>query len=230
MIATRRAAVAALLLLGACAAAPERGYYRPEDAEPGPVIASHHVESEQAALDLRCQGVYENLVGGVPTVTVHVQAEITRPASGQLVVAREGWRVACEGPDGRLSLGVSEIWQGRERVVGDLTVPGFRRRAFDLFFDTTALVGRPPPPWLALSWRGGPGAAGLAGRCRFERIPPGSPYLPAPDPVADRDFGLRDGYYLPGAVTLGPRALQPSDEERAHYLHHAPDRFFPWIP
>lgn len=232
MIALRRGSLAlALLAAGACASPPERGYYRPAGAAPQPTLQAVFVETDGAALALSCQGVYENVVDGEPTVTVHVQAEITRRSSDPLVLARPGWRVRGEDGDGApLALRLADVWHGRERIMGDLAVPGFRRRAFDLFFDDATRVGEPLPAWLELSWRGGPGAEGLAGSCRFERIPPGDPTLPEGAPVGDADFGVRQGYYLPGDVFLGERALQPSDEERAHYMHHAPRRRPAWLP
>jgi hypothetical protein len=64
----------------------------------------------------------------------------------------------------------------------------------------------------------------MSGQCLFERISDDHPLCPSDEPVGDPAFGLRDGYYLPGRVRLGPRALRPTGEERMHYVFHSPWR------
>lgn len=222
------ALIAALLLLAGCAAAPPRGYYRPAGAAPveGP---GAHVEQDAGSQVLaRCQGVYANQVHGRRTATVHVQLEVARTAGGDLLVPRGSLvvdvRPAAGGPPAALA--VSEAFAGGKHVPGDLLVPGWTRRPFDLFFDAPGLLDAGPPGSLLLRWELRADGAATPGQCEFERVPPDDPFSPERLPPADAAFGYRSGWYLPG-VRLGERRLRTSGEQRLHHLFHE-ERGWPW--
>jgi hypothetical protein len=68
----------------------------------------------------------------------------------------------------------------------------------------------------------------LDGQALFRRIRDDEPGAPSPEPIADLAFGMRNGYYLPGRLSLGERQLRPSTEERLHYIFHDPGSWWPW--
>lgn len=221
------------LLATGCATAPERAWYAPLGADFGREIATHREESDDAILELRCQGAYENEVDGVPTLTVHVTLEVARPRSGPLQFPREGWSAHLSGmaDGGSITLPLGEAWSGREPLSGPLVVPSWSRRPFDLFFDAPRLDARALPSRVRVAWSAhAPGGGPLVGQVAFARIAPDDPRCPGEALVDDTAFGLRDGYYLPGRVRLGARALRPSFEERLHYVFHAPRRWLLWPP
>jgi hypothetical protein len=223
------AAVAGALLglLAACSAPAARGYYAPAGVELGATLASHREESSEAVLDVRCQGAYLNRVNGAEALTVHVQLDATRPRPGELRLFRD--RIVADvrlSPDApRVTLPLSEAWSRRQRIEGDLVVPAWSLRPFDLFFDASELAQAAPPESVVVRWEGEAAGAPVAGQCLFERIPEGDPRLPGDEPTGDLAFGMRAGYYLPGQVKLGHRALLPSDEERLHYIFHDPGKW-----
>jgi hypothetical protein len=224
----RSALTAALLLLAACTAAPPRGWYRPAGAPPveGP---GAHVEQDAGTQVLaRCQGVYQNQVDGRRTATVHVQLEVARTAGSDLVLPRAELAVdvrpAGGGPPQALAL--SEAFAGPQREPGDLRVPGWTRRPFDLFFDAPGLLDGGPPDSLLLRWELRADGAATPGQCEFARVPPDDPFSPERLPPADASFGYRSGWYLPG-VRLGERRLRASGEQRLHHLFHE-ERGWPW--
>ena len=210
---------ALLRLLAAAAlagcAVPERGYYAPEGLPRGDTLVPYTEDSADALLDARCQGAYVDSVSGRDVLTVHMQLDIARPRSGDLVFPRDGVVVDIERAGGgtAVELALSEVWSGREPVPGDLVVPPFVRRPFDLFFDAPELADDGPPRSVLLRWSASASARMLTGETRFERIPPDDPRSPSDEPTADKSFGMRNGYYLPGRMALGPRELQPSTEE-----------------
>ena len=219
-----RAALLLLLLAAGCSAPPPRGYYRPAGAPPQEALTPWVGQAQDALLEARCQGCYENEVQGVRVGTVHVQLDLARTRSGDLQLPREQLVVELpavgEAPPRRLA--VSEVYTATHRVRGDLSVPGWTRRPFDLFFDDPALLADGPPASLRLIWELRDGDAVLPGRCDFVLIPDDDPFAPSRLHPADEVFGLRNGYYLPG-VRLGLRGLHTGGEERLHYLFHEPE-------
>ncbi len=222
-IRARCVAVLAAVSAGACSV-PDRGYYAPEGLPYGETLGAYTEESADALLDVRCQGAYVDMVDGRDVLTVHVQLDVARPRSGDLVFPRDAVFVDVERPGGgpAVELSLAEAWSGREPVAGDLVVRPFERRPFDLFFDAPDLVAEGVPAAVLMRWSARGSARMITGQTRFVRIPPGDPRAPSDEPTADQEFGMRNGYYLPGRVALGPRALQPSREERQHYIFHDP--------
>ncbi len=217
-------AAALLLALVGCTAAPPRGYYRPAGRPPAEAIGAYVEQGVEALVELRCQGAYANEVDGRDTASVHVQLEVARTRSGDLTLPRATLTVdvlpAGGGPHRRREL--SEAWAGRDPVPGDLLVPAWTRRPFDLFFDDDALLDGGPPDALLLNWELRDAQNGSPGQCEFVLVPEDEPGGPAALPPADPSFGLRNGYYLPG-VQLGERRLRTSGEERLHHLFHEPE-------
>jgi hypothetical protein len=221
------------LVLGAAlagCAAPERGYYAPAGVDLGPSLEAYRESSDDAIVDLRCQGAYANEVEGDDALTIHLQLDVARPRSGDLRFRREAFVVDLAGapgdPRGRLSL--SEAWSKRERVDGDLVVPAWTRRPFDLFFDAPDGDDRSIPDRVLVRWTAEEGGRALDGQALFRRIRSGEPHAPSDEPLGDVAFGFRDGYYMPGALRLGPRSLRPSTEERMHYVFHQPSGWWRW--
>ena len=214
----------ALLLAAGCSAPAPRGYYRPAGAPPQEALTPWVGQAQDALLEARCQGAYQNEVGEAVLGTVHVQLDVARTRSGDLVLPRDQLMVELpavgEAPPRRLAL--SDVYNGTHRVRGDLTVPGWTRRPFDLFFDDPALLEHGPQPTLRLIWELRDADDALPASCDFELIPDDDPFAPSRLAPADEVFGLRNGYYLPG-VTLGLRRLHTGGEERLHYLFHEPE-------
>jgi hypothetical protein len=215
------------LLAAACTAAPERGYYAPTGASLGEALVAYREESREAVIDVRCQGAYVNTVQGRDVLTIHLQLDVARPRSGELRFPRGDLAVDIAGPPGepRLSLPLGEAWSKREPLAGDPTVEAWTRRPFDLFFDAPDDLDGHVPDDLVVRWTARAGGQPVYGQCQFVRIPPDHLLAPSSDPIADPAFGLRDGYYLPGALKLGRRALRSSSEERLHYVFHSPSRW-----
>ena len=249
MSAARRWAVMLLALAGvACLAPPERGYYAPEGEPVRRSIGSFEGDNPAHHMTVVCQGVYQNTVAGEPVRTVHMQMRLAALTSAPVVITARRLAVDLHapvpGPEGgaggepldpsapRLgpvtTLRPAEIWSRRTPIQGDLIVEGFSRRSFDLFFDEPAPDHEAPPVAVLLRWQGTAGRRPMAGQCQFVRIADDDPLRPGDDPVGDPAFGLQDGYYLPGAIRLGPRALRPTDEERMHYVFHAPRQGWFW--
>jgi hypothetical protein len=214
----------ALLLLVGCAGPEPRGYYRPAGAPPQETVSSWVGQEHEVLIEATCQGVYGNDVESGRVGSVHLQLDLARPRSGDLLLRRDALSVELpaggEGPPRRLAL--SEAWAGAHRVSGDLEVPGWTRRAFDLFFDDPALLEHDPPTSLRLGWELEQGEEVVAGSCEFVLIDDADPFAPSRLAPADKVFGLRNGYYLPG-VRLGFRSLHAQGEERLHYLFHEPE-------
>jgi|GEM_PF-2127656 len=221
-----RASIAAALLacLAGCAAEPPRGYYRPAGMEPGEAIGAYVEQGLDALVEVRCQGVYSNLVDGRRTASVHVQLDVARTRSGDLTLPRATLTVDAEAADGgpHRSLDLSEAWSEHTSVPGDLLVPAWTRRPFDLFFDDDTLLDAGPPHALLLNWELHVGDRSLPGQCEFVLVPDDEPGSPATLEPADEAFGVRNGYYLPG-VQLGERRLRSSGESRMHHLFHEPE-------
>jgi hypothetical protein len=209
--------------LPACFAPPDRAYFAPDGVEYGDSIATHRVERREAHVLARCQGAYVNEVDGRDVLTVHMQLEVMRPRSGELRLTREDLLLdvthAVGVPHEELSL--TEAWSGRQPVAGDLVVPSWARRPFDLFFDTTPDDGALPEQVL-LRWIGRAGNDRVVGQVLFRRIQPTDPRAPSDEPIGDTSFGLRNGYYLPGRMHMRERGLRESAEERMHYVFHDP--------
>jgi len=221
MSARRPIAAALLLALAGCAAPLPRGFYRPEGQAPQDSIGVYVEQGAEALIEARCQGAYIDRVDRQRTGTVHIQLDVARTRSGDISIGRSSITVdvkpATGGPHVRLPL--SEAWSGRERVPGDLFVPGWTRRPFDLFFDDPTLLASGPPSVILLVWELQGDGRVVPGQCEFMLIPDDDPYSPSKLPAAETDFGLRNGYYLPG-VQLGERRLRKADEERLHHLFH----------
>ncbi len=221
-------AVAAWGATVACGAIPERGYYAPEGQPRRPSIGVFTETTPTHQIEARCQGVYVNEVGGETVRTVHVQLNLASVQSLPVMLVRDQIEVDLTGlgVDGRrgvVTLTPSEIWSARDAVSGDLIAAGFARRPFDVFFDQAEpFVLDAPPETVLLRWRGRAEGRPLVGQCRFLRISADDPHLPSSDPVEDPGYGVRDGYYLPGAVRLGQRGLRDTEEERMHYVFHKP--------
>ena len=231
----RALAVVTLLALlvpatAGCTSAGSRGYYFPEGQPPETLLVFRRESTPEATLEIRCQGMYTNSVDGWRVRTVHVQLEVARARDGDLILPRDGLAVEFRVPGSAapLRLPVTATWSGRDRMGEALVVPGWTRRAFDLFFDDRDLVGLEPPTLLAFSWSGRAPEGPFEGRTAFERLPPDDPRVPGDMSDADLTFGLRRGYYLPGPEDLGPRELQASAEDRLHYVFHRPGGWWPW--
>lgn len=225
---SRLALVCVLLTCCACAAPPPRGWYRPAGAPPGPGPGAHVEQGPLLQLTARCQGVYENVVDGRRSASVHVQLEVARTGASELSLPRAALSVdvrpAAGGPRQRQAL--SAAWCGSERAEGDLAVPGWTRRPFDLFFDDPALLEGGPPASLLLCWEARVDGVPVPGQCEFALLPDDAPDSPAALPPADAAFGYRDGWYLPG-VRLGERRLRTRGEQRLHHVFHEPAGW-PW--
>ncbi len=222
---TLRLAVVLLAPMAAgCALAPDRGYYAPEGRPLQTTLLAYREESDEAKIDLRCQGAYVNRVDGERVLTVHLQLDVARPRSGELRFAREDLAVDVGLGPGQphLRLPLAEVWSRREPVPGSLTVMPWSRRTFDLFFDAEDDLDGHVPEDVLVRWTARAGSEPVQGQARFVRIPPQDPLAPSDEALADLSFGMRDGYYMPGRLFLGERRLQPSTEERMHYVFHAP--------
>jgi len=219
-----RALLAAALLLAGCAGPGPRGYYRPAGVPPQESLAAWFGKGDDALVEARCQGCYEDEVEGARTGTVHVQLDVARIRSGDLVIPRDSLVVELPSAGGGepRRLAVTEAYTGRHHVKDDLLVPEWTRRPFDLFFDDPQLLANGPPARLRLSWEQHVGSDVQLGACEFTLIADDDPYAPSRLPPADEVFGLRNGYYLPG-VRLGARRLHALGEERLHYLYHEPE-------
>lgn len=224
MIVVRAATLTLLTALAtACTISPERGYYAPVGVTLGDTIASWNHRDDHVTFDVRLQGIYVNEVAGRDVRTAHVQMEVTRTRSGHLLIPLEGMTMdLVRGTEPRSQeLEVAEAWSGTEPVVDTILVPPWSRRSFDVFFDDVDLDS-PLPEAARLRWRYRVDGRWSFGDCQFHRIDAEDPRLPGAVPIANTDFGIRDGYYLPGWPDLGPRRLRPSDETRRHYLFHKP--------
>jgi len=230
LVPPRTLALALVLATPACFAPPERGYYAPAGANFGDSFATQRQASADLVIDLGCQGAYVDRAHGEEVMTVHLQLEATRPRSGDLLLSREGMTVdvalANGGP--RLRLPLTDAYTRRALLPGDLVVPAWSLRPFDLFFDTPLLADEEPPDSVLLSWTGAAGGEPITGQCLFERIPAGDRRLPGDEPMQDAAFGMRAGYYLPGSVRFGTRQLRDTGEERMHYMFHAPGGWSWW--
>jgi hypothetical protein len=218
----------ALAALAGCSI-PPRGYYVPEGVPYEDSLVPYNERSADAILDARCQGVYVNSVDGRDVLTVHVQLDVERIRSGDLVVPRDAVSVALEPPEGgpAIEVPLAEAWSRREPLPGDLVVPSWSLRPFDLFFDSEELADAEIiPETVLLQWSARAGAHMLVGEARYGRIPDDDPRSPSGKAAADKAFGMYNGYYLPGKVALGERELQPSREERLHYIFHEPRSFW----
>jgi len=222
-------AVAGVSLAG-CTLTPPRGYYVPAGVPLGPSLVPYHEESDDALIDVRCQGAYFDKVDGEQVLTVHLQLDVARPRSGQLVFPRDAFEVdlAAAPGDPRKVLHLSEAWSKRDLVTGPLVVDPWTRKPFDLFFDAGGDDEGTIPDRVLVRWTAVAGGRELDGQALFRRIRDDEPYAPSPEPIADLAFGMRNGYYLPGKLRLGRRQLRPSDEERMHYVFHDPGGWWPW--
>jgi hypothetical protein len=225
-----RAAALASLSLAGCTLAPPRGYYVPAGMELGPSLVAYREQSDDAVIDVRCQGVYVDKVDGEQLLTVHLQLDVARPRSGELRFPQAAFEVdlAAAPGDPRAVLHLSEAWSKREKIMGPLVVSPWTRRPFDLFFDATGDDDGTIPDRLLVRWSAEAGGQTLDGQALFRRIRDDEQYAPSPEPIADLAFGMRNGYYLPGDMRLGARELQPSTEERMHYIFHDPGGWWPW--
>lgn len=220
----------ASLSLGACSLAPPRGYYVPAGVPLGKSLLAYREQSDDAVIDVRCQGAYFNEVDGEEVLTVHLQLDVARPRSGELSFPQQAFEVDLSSAPGdpRQALHLSEAWSKRERIAGPLVVSPWTRRPFDLFFDASPDDEGTIPDRLLVRWSAQAGDQTLDGQALFRRIRDDEPNAPSPEPIADVAFGMRDGYYLPGKIRLGDRQLRPSTEERMHYIFHEPGGWWPW--
>jgi hypothetical protein len=220
----------ASLSLGACSLAPPRGYYVPAGVALGPSLLAYREQSDDAVIDVRCQGAYFNEVAGEEVLTVHLQLDVARPRSGELSFPPQAFEIDLSSAPGdpRGALHLSEAWSKRERLGGPLVVSPWTRRPFDLFFDASPDDEGTIPDKLLVRWSAQAGGQTLDGQALFRRIRDDEPFAPSPEPIGDVAFGMRNGYYLPGEITLGERQLRPSTEERMHYIFHEPGGWWPW--
>ena len=224
----------ASLALAGCTLAPPRGYYVPAGVALGPSLVAYREHSDDAVIDVRCQGAYVNEVDGEEVLTVHLQLDVARPRSGELAFPQADFEVDLSSAPGdpRESLRLTEAWSKRERVTGPLVVSPWTRRPFDLFFDASSDDDGTIPDRLLVRWRAQAGSQVLDGQALFRRIREDEADAPSEEPIGDVAFGMRNGYYLPGDLALGARELRPSTEERMHYIFHEPRRWWQgwWWP
>lgn len=216
--------------LAACSGIPPRGYYAPAGVALGPSLPAYREQSDDAVIDMRCQGAYVDEVDGNDVLTVHLQLDVARPRSGELLFAPAAFEVDLAGAPGdpRKSLRLSEAWSKREQLEGSLVVEPWTRRSFDLFFDAQSDDDGSIPDRLLVRWTAEADGQMLDGQTLFRRIRDDEPNAPSPEPITDLAFGMRNGYYLPGQLRLGERKLRPSTEERLHYIFHHPGGWWPW--
>ncbi len=213
------------MLLAACGAPPERGYFRPAGREYADLLVSYKEESSDAIIVAACQGAYVDRVRGAQVMTVHIQFDVTRPRGGDLILRRDAVQVDVQPTldAASVELSLAEAFSGTQPITGDLVIPAWSLRPFDLFFDAEELLASGPPVEVLLRWKGTAAGVPVEGQCSFVQIPLGDPRRPSDTPMADMSFGMRGGYYLPGRLRMGDRRLQPSGEERLHYVFHAPE-------
>ena len=221
--------VRALLLLvvaglgAACTTPVARGYYAPVGVDFGRQLEPWRRTLGGLEVDVRCQGVYRNSVGGREVLTTHIQMELTRTGPDEVELPVESLRVDLISAGAEpVSLRPAEIWNGRRRREGSLLVAPWSRAHFDLFFDHPD-PELPIPTLVRVRWEQRCHIDGSTwGDCQFQRIADDDRRFPEPLPVTDQAFGMRRGYYLPGPGDLGPRDLRDSIEARPHYLFHDP--------
>ncbi len=223
-VAVRCLLLGALAWLPCCGTTIERGYYAPVGSAFGRQLEPWRQQLGGLEVEVRCQGVYRNTVDGRPTRSAHVQLEFTRTQAGEVVIPLESLRLDfIDAGQKSVSLAAAEVWNGRRRTIGALLLNPWSRNSFDVFFDD-GQVEAPVPQVLRLRWAssvaGGPPSAW--GDCQFQRIEPDDPRYPRDLALADAEFGVRNGYYLPGPGDLGARGLRDSIEARPHYLFHSP--------
>lgn len=217
------------LSLTACAGGEARRYYAPVELDfVGPNDA-WELDREGTTFRVRSQGSYLNEVGGRTRRTVHLQLEVTRSRDGDLRLRQDDLRLDLgdAGAARVRELRPTEVWHGRNQLAGALEVRAWSRRAFDLFFDEDP--EQPfEPAFLRLRWRWTTLAVEHFADCAFRRLPDDHPGLPAKLAPAMLPFGVADGFYFPGYGELGRRRLREpaQQEERQHYLFHAPGGWF----
>ncbi|GJM21216.1 MAG: hypothetical protein DHS20C15_11310 [Planctomycetota bacterium] len=213
--------------LTACAGGEARRYYAPVELNFAGANKAWEAEFEGTTFRLRCQGAYLNEVAGRTQRTVHMQLEVTRSRDGDLRLRQSDLKldVGDHAAQRVRELRPAEVWHGRNQLAGSLEVRAWSRRAFDLFFDEDPEQAF-EPAFLRLRWRWTTLGEEDYADCSFRRLADDNPALPAKLSSAQLKFGVADGFYLPGYGELGRRALRPSEEERQHYLFHAPGGWF----
>lgn len=218
------------MLMVACAAPTPRVYYGPVGTEFGDTIGEWSFENERESFLVRCQGSYLNQVAGRRVRTLHLQLVATRTTGEALTLPLSSLVVDVLGAAGAVPepLSASEVWMGSERLVGALIVPGWSRRAVDIFFDDPLLGGGPAELLrLRFSQREPDGRLQLY-ECQFFPLADDDPRRPGDQELHDPGFGYRDGYYYPGWGELGERRLRTADEVRLFHLFHDPDEGLLW--
>jgi len=215
------------LLAVACASQPPRAYYGPVGADFGGTIGEWSHEDEQATFEVRCQGYYLNEVDGRLVCTVHLQLSAARTTGEPLILPLPFLSVDVLRDDGlpHQALDVTEVWERDRRLNGALVVPGWSRRAIDMFFDAPE-TGDAPPELLRLRF-GKLDADGSLRilECQFFRLADDDPRRPQGRRFADPGHGYLNGYYLPGWGDLGERKLRrlrSEDKLRPFHLFHEP--------
>ena len=205
-----------------CHSSAERGYYAPVGREFGDSLQAWTQVGEGISTEVACQGVYLNTVDSRDVLTAHIQLEMTRTRAGEMLIPISAMKVDFVFDDrDPVSLNPSEVWSGRNRVIGTMLMNPWSRKSFDLFFDSLD-PALPIPRIVRFRWFVDAGEGSVYGDCQFQRISAGDPRIPEPLLVSDAEFGMRNGYYLPGYGDLGTRRLRDSVEARPHYLFHAP--------
>jgi hypothetical protein len=220
-----RGLFAITLLAVGCASQPPREYYGPVGADFGETIGEWSHEDEQLSFHVRCQGYYLNEVDGRGVCTLHLQLTATCTSGDPLTLPLELLSIDVLGELGRPHqlLPVSEVWECGRRLDEALVVPGWSRRAVDMFFDAAEFTGGAPELLrLRFGQRDIDGTLKIY-ECQFFRLAEDDPRRPDGRDLADPGHGYMRGYYLPGWGDLGERRLRSKDELRMFHMFHEPD-------
>jgi hypothetical protein len=222
MSARRPIAAALLLALAGCAAPLPRGFYRPEGQAPQDSIGVYVEQGAEALIEARCQGAYIDRRGPASAPARCTSSSTWRAAQRRHLARAQldhGGRQARHGRPARAA--AARARPGRAATAWPATCSCRAGRAGPSTSSSTTPGCWPdgPPPVILLVWELQRRRPRRPRPVRVHAHPRRRPVLARKLPAAETDFGLRNGYYLPG-VQLGERRLRKADEERLHHLFH----------
>ena len=113
-----------------CHSSAERGYYAPVGRDFGDSLEAWTQVAEGVSTEVKCQGVYLNRVDERPTLTAHLQLEMTRTRAGEMLIPISAMKVDFVFDDREpVSLVPSEVWSGRNRVIGTMLMNPWSRKS-----------------------------------------------------------------------------------------------------